>query len=832
MPQADLHQEEDQPAAAHMRPPSLRASVLGFCAVAVLCLTAAYVAFDTQKREIEINAKRNLANVALLKAGQIDHWRRERLADGMAFGNRVAFAGVFGRWLARGAPADADRRWMQDRIETIRASHEDYGALIAFDGSGNAMVATRRAGRVEEQERRLALAAMASGRTLLGDIEADVEGKPVLGMAAPLLAADDKPAGALYFRIDPARVLYPTIEAWPADSRTAETLLVRRDGDDAVFLNRLRHRVIKPLSQRLPLATADLPAAQVLLGQSGIGTGRDYRGEPVMRYLLPIADSSWGLVAKIDESEVYAPIRALAAYVVIGVLAALAFAAHVFWTLRSRAELAYRGYGTELRNRVLMQRLEQVSQSASDIIVLTDGEGAVVEANARALDAFGYTAEEMRAMNIKDLRAPECGERCDADRQRLLAVGSARFEAVYCRKDGSRFSADVSGHVVRADQRSYIQSIIRDITEQKRQETALQLHEQMTRTMQEGLVLTRARDGIIVFVNPRLETMFGYDAGEMLGRHVSVLNAPGEESPEDTAARIMRALADYGMWSGEVENVRKDGTTFWCKATVSGLDHPDHGRVWLSIHTDVTALKELERAHAEQVVRIHALGQHLVGVQETARRTLGAELHDRTSANLAAARLVMRDMLALLPPAAEGGPLTQKMEDLQALIADTTVTIRDIAGDLRPPLLDFLGLSATLKNLAAKFAHRSGIRARVLCDQVPRLDGDVETLIYRITQEALANCGKHARASHVDVALTVGAERVVLTVVDDGVGFDPASTRSGLGLITMRERAEFADGFLVIDSAPGRGTTVRVDMPRAGPAARQPAGLAAGISCA
>ncbi|HEX8963290.1 MAG TPA: PAS domain S-box protein, partial [Rhodocyclaceae bacterium] len=797
-----------QHVAGAMRPPSVRSFVLAFAAVAAVCIAAAGLLFTAQKSEIEANARRQLGNIALLKAGEIDRWRQERYSDATLFGSHAAIGAVFDRWLARGAPDDAERRWMDERLATIRLSHDgEYQSVMLLGPRGQTRIAT--AGAVAgAAERRLALEAMAARRIRLGDITV-VPGLPgpVIDLAMPLLTDAGGPphvAGAMVFRVDPAHFIYPAIESWPIESRSAETLLVRREGDDVVFLNRLRHSDAAPLSLRLPLASPDLPAARALRGETGFVSGTDYRGEPVAAYLLPVPGTEWALVAKMDEAEIYAPIRALAWYVGLAALVLLAFAAHGFWTLRRRAELAFRGYQGELQNRMLAQRLDGVAKSASDIIVLTDDAGRVVEVNDRAVAAFGYTRAEMLGMMVDRLRVPECRADLAEDRRRLMAFGSGIIETTYRRKDGSSFSADVSAHVIRAGGQTFFQAIVRDVTERKRTEAALRLHEQMTRKMQEGLTLVRAADGVIVFANPKMEAMFGYAPGELCGKEVSCVNAGTPAAARETAMRIIAALEEFGAWSGEVENRRKDGSIFWCKATVSPFEHPDHGKVWLAIHTDITEQKTLDQAHARHLKRIRELGRHLVAVQETERRRLGAELHDRTAANLAAAKLVLRDVAALVP-AETGEALANKIEDLQALIADTNDTIRDISINLRPPLLDFLGLCATLKSLGGKFSNRSGIAIDVRCRHIPRLEGEVETLLYRIVEETLTNSLKHAGATRIDVLLLYENGRLKLSVADDGDGIDSgvAGEGHGAGLLSMRERVEFADGHLVVESMPG-----------------------------
>jgi PAS domain S-box-containing protein len=137
---------------------------------------------------------------------------------------------------------------------------------------------------------------------------------------------------------------------------------------------------------------------------------------------------------------------------------------------------------------------------------------------------------------------------------------------------------------------------VKDITERKRSEDVLRLQAEIMRNMAEGVVLTRARDAVIVYTNPKFEEMFGYGPGELIGRNISEVNASAEKSPEEVAKDIQEFLKETGVWQGEVYNIRKDGTTFWCYANVSTFNHPEYGTVWVATHTDITERKKAEEA--------------------------------------------------------------------------------------------------------------------------------------------------------------------------------------------------------------------------------------------
>jgi two-component system CheB/CheR fusion protein len=227
-------------------------------------------------------------------------------------------------------------------------------------------------------------------------------------------------------------------------------------------------------------------------------------------------------------------------------------------------------------------------------------------------------------------------------------------------------------------------------------------------------------------------------------------------------------------------------------------------------HEDITAIKAGE-------ARMIALSQRLASADEDARRRLSAELHDRTSPNLTALRI----NLDLLAAALRGKRLTNvdsAIEDAHALIDDTGTSLREIGTNLRPPLLDYAGVHAAVEGYVDQFARRTGIEVRLRCSSPGlRLAPERESMLFRVVQEALTNCAKHAQARSIDVDLVLGPGAVTLTVADDGVGFVPdavgrSGAACGMGLLNMRGMIEFAGGRLTIESSAGNGARIHAEL--------------------
>ena len=150
-----------------------------------------------------------------------------------------------------------------------------------------------------------------------------------------------------------------------------------------------------------------------------------------------------------------------------------------------------------------------------------------------------------------------------------------------------------------------------DITERKRAEEALFLQATISNNISEGVYIIGLNDGVIRYTNPKFEKMFGYEPGEMIGKHVSIVNARTDKTPEETAREIMEILRKTGEWHGEVNNIKKDGTLFWCYANVSIFNYPLYGEVLISVHNDITEHIKLKKELQESETKYRSLVENI-----------------------------------------------------------------------------------------------------------------------------------------------------------------------------------------------------------------------------
>lgn len=291
--------------------------------------------------------------------------------------------------------------------------------------------------------------------------------------------------------------------------------------------------------------------------------------------------------------------------------------------------------------------------------------------------------------------------------------------------------------------------------------------------------------------------------------------------------RILREFVrgDYRVVGQETQRTTPDGETRFFLSNISGIiEGGTLLRAWGS-QQDITERKRAEVALRDSHQQLEELSRRLITVQETERTHVARELHDEIGQALTAVKLnlVKLDMIANDPP------MLEQIEDSMAIVDAAVEEVRNLALDLRPSLLDDLGLIAALRWYTDRQASRAGLSSSFEAEEMEaRPAGDIETACFRVAQEAITNVVRHSKANQFAVQLRRTDGELELTVKDDGAGFDTAAARrrsmqERMGLVGMEERVMLVDGRFAIDSTPGGGTTVRAAFPlSAHAAAAQP----------
>lgn len=597
---------------------------LGLVALSGALLAAGIFVYENQRRLLERHEQNELMAIADIKVAQVGGWLSERRADAESAAADPFLVRATADWIARGAPADDETgHLIAARLANLRAA-QNYRGVVLIDPAGRPRAGAGDSA-VDADERERALQAMATRKALLTDLyRRDAEGEEThseFDVFAPLLVDADGAAqvtGALYFKVDPQQYLFPLIAAWPTSSPSAEALLVRREGEEVVYLTEGRHRKGLAFSLRQPVAAPPGQAALAVRGTEGLFEGLDYRGADVLAASRMVPDVPWFLVAKVDTAEVRGPVRTLALIVTVlevVFMAAIAGGGALWWR-HQRARYLMRQYEGELERRALAQHLDYLAKYANDIILLVDGSGRIVEANDRAIGCYGYSREELVGLSI-DAIQPCQGAAAFTDDRRLSDGRGVIFEAVHRRKDGTTFSAETSLRAIDVDGNKFYQGIIRDVTERMRSEEAQKLAAQVFDACNEGIVITDANNDI-VSVNRAYAEITGYQASEVIGKNPRLLSSGRQDRAFYEA--MWAAIGSAGRWEGEMWNRRKNGEVYPQWLSISTVKD-ERGKICnhIGIFSDITVRKAaVERiqflAHYDALTRLpnrFLLSEHL-----------------------------------------------------------------------------------------------------------------------------------------------------------------------------------------------------------------------------
>lgn len=554
--------------------------------------------------------------------------------------------------------------------------------------------------------------------------------------------------------------------------------------------------------------------------------------------------------------------QALSGYLVAGLATLLAYAGLVFSPAGIPADVAFLNRTlsvtlfwvvavlvTRSRAAILDRSARQLAalvNSSVDAIISQDLRGIITSWNGAAERLFGYSASERIGHSLSEIvESEQVGEEAERSRQLLSGVAMPPYNTAWLHHDGSVIELSLSRSPI-LDQFGAvvgISTIAHDITARREAEASLKESEVTLQAFFEsaslmmGVVEVLDDDIRHLSSNPATASFFGTTPDAMSGQLCSQLGVPKDVAcmwlnhyrlciKEQSPVRF--EYEHYGMRGGQVD--RRS-----LLATVSLIGRGADGTARCSfIVDDVTEWRKAEdllrEAHAllerrvvertaelgSATVRARTLAQRLFDVQEAERRAVAQDLHDEIGQVLTALKLNLQQVQRDGQGTAPSIELNESIEISDQLLA----RVRSLALDLRPSLLDDLGLVPALRWYAARQAERAGWALQLHVDESPlALTAPRSIACFRVVQEAMANIARHAKAKSVSLSLMVASEQVCVVVQDDGCGFDVAAMRVraqqglSMGMLGMEERVSLVGGTMRIQSAIGQGTSVLFSVP-------------------
>jgi PAS domain S-box-containing protein len=449
-------------------------------------------------------------------------------------------------------------------------------------------------------------------------------------------------------------------------------------------------------------------------------------------------------------------------------------------------------------------------------------EGKTIYANEKYLEMFGFrSADELRGRPITEQWAPQ--SRPDVEQRvrqhRLGHLEETEYEGFGQRKDGSQFPAFAAVTQVKLADGSAVIAFLADITERKRAEDALRASEKRYRHLFENNlagVFRSTPEGRMIDSNEAFARIMGCPSVE----DVKARDAGAFYFDPDERDRALAILRERGeLTNFEARLRRTDGSVVWVLENVS-LVAGDDGPVIEGTVIDVTERKLGEERLRRSYEELRALASRMESVREEESSRIARELHDEIGQALTAIKI----HLQTLQRRADASAVAAELSESIGMSERALEQVRNLSLDLRPSVLDDLGLAAALRWYLDRQARLSGFAAEFTAHLPPeRLPRELETACFRVVQQALTNVAQHAGARRVSVELRREGADLSLLIRDDGVGFDVAAARvqarrgRSLGILGMEERVLLLGGAFEVRSGPAGGTEVRAHFPLAPP---------------
>lgn len=468
------------------------------------------------------------------------------------------------------------------------------------------------------------------------------------------------------------------------------------------------------------------------------------------------------------------------------------------------------------------ERYRDLVENSRELICTHDLEGKILSVNRAAQELFGYELHEfIGGKNIRDILALRVRDRFDDYMQRILTGGGTSgtmlIETRYGEHRLLEYYNSLRTEGVAAP---IVRGIARDITEKRRAETALRESEERYRELFENskdAVYVHDMTGVYVSINRAAEKLSGYRRDEIIGRHFSKFMTP--EYARQVQRQLQKKLETGAETTYEIEVITKKGKHV--PVEISSRLIFEHG---LPVGVQGCVRDISERKKAQEAARNYS--RRVIEAQEAERRRISRELHDQVGQILTAVKM---NLHALQHTCSERETLSSIADNLK-VIDEAVDQVRDLSVDLRPLLLDDLGLVVALRWYLDRQTKNCGVTAKFVSgslDEDDRFSSELETACFRIVQEGVTNIVRHARASRISVRLERVLSDLILLITDDGAGFDARLLRSGtagsatLGLRGMEERAQAVGGTITIDSAPALGTEICARLPIKGEKRRE-----------
>lgn len=821
--------------------------------------TIGYFSYKAYSIKVFDQVENQLKAVSSLKIKGLTYWRQERFNDAVALIKNPVFSGMIKDYLSEGYTPETAlqlQRWLEEMQTTY-----GYSRVTFIDAEGRERISSPLSMIPYGEHLREEIAkALESGNVSWLDLH-QYKNEPIhLSLIVPIMTgeANDVPLGVLVLDIDPEDWLYPYLAEWPGHSDTAETLLVRKDRDNVLFLNPLRFNPSAAVSLRIPLSRTDVLAVKAVRGAYGIVEGVDYRGHVNIGFVQSVPDSPWFLITRMDREEIERPLRERLnqIFVLMGALLISSGSVLMLVWQRNRERFYQEQYRIAEALRVSDEKFKKIFEISPDAASINRFEdGKFVSVNRTFENTLGYTREEVIGRSTAEI-----GLWVDRnEREKILAEIKEKgfvldHEADFYTKDGQIVSGLLSATIIEIDGQPHMVFTSRDITQRKKIEKQLRESETRYRLIAENTAdviwVIDARTRQITYVSPSIVKLTGFTVEETMGRSIGNFVMPGsslsfDELLKKRSAEFFERGSHPISFTDEVDQICKDGSVISTEMTTNYLTDENGQLEIIGVSRDIRQRKAAER-------EIRKYSEHLAEMVEERTR----ELRD------AQEKLLRQERLAALGQLA--GTIAHELRNPLGVITNAVTYLKMIQPDADQKVQEYLEIirseTLTSEKIIAelldftrmKSAERSAVSISDIIDQALVRNPAPETVKVNIQipknltpvyvngpqiEQVIGNLLTNAYQAMPDggnlsmrasASLMPGTKKnsIMLIVKDTGEGiapenlgkiFEPLFTTRvkgiGLGLAISQKLIEVNHGKITVKSKPGIGSIFTLYLP-------------------
>jgi PAS domain S-box-containing protein len=581
--------------------------------------TIGYLSYKNFKAQFRTQVEGQLSSIAAMKVDELHGWRDERLSDADIYYTNPAFSALVQRYFEN--PSDALAQTDLQAWLDVLDTNKQYDRVSLLDAGGIERISSISAPEpVAAHLIREAAAVLRLGQVTFLDFHRDTADSLIhLALLVPIFSEQDNhPLGVVVLRINPSVYLYPFIQQWPVPSASAETLLVRRDGENVLYLNALRFQPDSALNLRIPLANTENLAVKAVLGQTGTVDGIDYRGVAVIGDVRSVSGSPWFLESRMDIAEVYAPLRERLWQIVtfLGVLIAISWAGLALVWRRQQVrfyQASHESAGALRESEEKFRKAFLISPDALAISRLFDGRFVAV--NQGFTNILGYSDTDVIGKSSLELNIWSSPE----DRKKIVtelqATGMVEnLEAYFRTKTGDLRNGLISASIVDLNGVPHILNATRDITDRKQAEAEQRkITERLSLACQAGGIGIWELDVVNnnLIWDDQMFCLYGITSDMFSGTYEAWRAGVHPDDLQKSEEELQMAMRGENGFDTEFRVVWPDGTIHNLRV-LANVQKNASGQVINLIGTnyDITERKQVEEA-------LHRRSEYLAALQET-----------------------------------------------------------------------------------------------------------------------------------------------------------------------------------------------------------------------